>query len=120
MIKTAHSNGSSSTATSKLSTEKSRAGKDCWKFRIFTACPMKTPTSSRSIDLMLYQFLAIVVIEQDVNSEVMGILMPFGGPSLESLSVSGPNSTASTSSSKDLEITRGQLRDLARSVRELV
>ncbi|KAL5313674.1 hypothetical protein ACEPPN_018095 [Leptodophora sp. 'Broadleaf-Isolate-01'] len=63
--------------------------------------------------------LAVVVIEQDVNNEVMGILMPFGGPSLESLSVSGPNSTASTFSSEDLEITRGQLRDLARGVREL-
>jgi len=63
--------------------------------------------------------LAVVVVEQDVNNEVMGILMPFGGLSLESLSISGLNSTASASGSRDLEITRGQLRDLARGVREL-
>jgi RIO-like serine/threonine protein kinase len=45
--------------------------------------------------------------------------MPFGGLSLESLSESGPNSTASTSGSRDLEITRGELRDLAYGIRGL-
>jgi serine/threonine protein kinase len=64
--------------------------------------------------------LAVVVIELDGdNDEVVGILMPFGSLSLESLSVSGPNSTASTSGSRNLEITRGELRDLAHGVREL-
>lgn len=51
--------------------------------------------------------LAVVVMEQGGdNDEVIGILMPFGGLSLESLSESGPNSTVSTSGSRDLEITR--------------
>lgn len=63
--------------------------------------------------------LAVVVVEQDVNNEVMGILMPFSGPSLESLSLSGPQSIASESSYLTLRITRAQLRDLARGVREL-
>ncbi|KAE9369883.1 hypothetical protein N431DRAFT_547196 [Stipitochalara longipes BDJ] len=64
--------------------------------------------------------LAVVVTEQDGdNDEVIGILMPFGGLSLESLSESGLNSTASTSGSRDFEITRGELRDLAHGVREL-
>lgn len=63
--------------------------------------------------------LAVVVSEQDVNNDVMGILMPFGGFNLESLSASGTEFTASVSDSKDLQITRGQLRDLARGVREL-
>jgi hypothetical protein len=63
--------------------------------------------------------LAVVVFEQDVNNDVMGILMPFSGFNLESLSASGTEFTASVSDSKDLQITRGQLRDLARGVREL-
>ncbi|KAH8761811.1 hypothetical protein F5882DRAFT_453524 [Hyaloscypha sp. PMI_1271] len=64
--------------------------------------------------------LAVVVMEQGGdNDEVIGILMPFGGLSLESLSESGPNSTVSTPGSRDLEITRGELRDLAHGVREL-
>lgn len=63
--------------------------------------------------------LAVVVFEQDVNNDVMGILMPFGGLSLESLSASGTDSTASVSGSNDLEITRGQLRDLTCGIREL-
>jgi serine/threonine protein kinase len=64
--------------------------------------------------------LAIVVVEQDGNNEVMGILMLFSGLSLESLSLPRPTSTAShASDSTDLEITRAQLGDLARGVREL-
>jgi serine/threonine protein kinase len=63
--------------------------------------------------------LAVVVFEQDVNNDVVGILMPFGGLNLESLFASGTDSTASESGSKDLKITRGQLRDLTRGVREL-
>ena len=63
--------------------------------------------------------LAVVVFEQDVNNDVMGILMPFGGLNLESLFASGTDSTASESGSKDLKITKGQLRDLTRGVREL-
>ncbi|KAH9222563.1 hypothetical protein DL95DRAFT_454568 [Leptodontidium sp. 2 PMI_412] len=113
MIKTAHSNGSSSIATSRLLTEKSRAGKDCWKFRIFTAWPTKTPTSEDANQIMEHRFnvipiLAVVVIEQDVNNEVMGIPMPFGGPIPKTL----------RSREDNFEITRGQLRDLARGVRE--
>jgi serine/threonine protein kinase len=63
--------------------------------------------------------LAVVVFEQDVNNDVVGILMPFGGLNLESLFASGTESTASASVSEDLEITREQLRDLARGVRAL-
>jgi serine/threonine protein kinase len=63
--------------------------------------------------------LAVVVFEQDVNNDDMGILMPFGGLNLESLFASGTDSTASESGSKDLKITRGQLRDLTCGVREL-
>ena len=58
--------------------------------------------------------LAVVVFEQGVNNDVMGILMPFGGLNLESLFASGTES-----GSKDLKITRGQLRGLTRGVREL-
>jgi serine/threonine protein kinase len=64
--------------------------------------------------------LAVVITEKDVdNHEVVGILMPFGGPSLESLSVSGSNPAASPPGLIDLGITREQLRDLACGVREL-
>jgi len=63
--------------------------------------------------------LAVVIFEQDVNNDVMGILMPFGGLNLESLFAPGTESIASASVSKDLEITREQLRDLARGVRAL-
>lgn len=74
--------------------------------------------------VMEYRFnilpiLAVVVFEQDVNNDVMGILMPFGGLNLESLSASGTDYTASASGFKDLKITREQLRDLARGIREL-
>ncbi|TAQ89913.1 hypothetical protein B7494_g1745 [Chlorociboria aeruginascens] len=64
--------------------------------------------------------LAVVITEKDVdNNEIIGILMPFGGLSLESLSVYGSNSAASQPGFIDLGITRGQLRDLACGVREL-
>jgi hypothetical protein len=63
--------------------------------------------------------LAVVVFEQEVNNNVMGILMPFGGLNLESLSASGTDTTASAPRPKDLQITREQLRDLTRGVREL-
>ena len=58
-------------------------------------------------------------MEQDINDEVVGILMPFGGLSLELLSISGPEFTASASGSRDIDIPRAQLRDLACGVREL-
>jgi serine/threonine protein kinase len=63
--------------------------------------------------------LAVVVFEQGVNNDVMGILMPFGDLNLESLFASGTGATASASGPKDLQITREQLRDLTRGVREL-
>lgn len=64
--------------------------------------------------------IAVVVIEQDGdNDDVIGIPMPFGSLSLESLCASGPNSTTSASSSKDLKIARGELQDLAHCVHKL-
>jgi hypothetical protein len=64
--------------------------------------------------------LALVITEKDGdNHEVVGILMPFGGPSLESLSASGSDSAASPPGLIDLGTTREQLRDLACGVRGL-
>lgn len=80
----------------------------------------KDPNSIMEQRFNVIPILAVVVIEQDGdNDEVVGILMPFGGLSLESLSETGPESSASTSGSRYLEITRGELRDLAHGVREL-
>lgn len=65
--------------------------------------------------------LAVVV---DGNNDVVGILMPFGGPSLESLAESASEMTSAVpvpavSASTELGVTVEQLRDLVRGVREL-
>jgi len=66
--------------------------------------------------------IPILAVVADGNNDVAGILMPFGGPSLESLSESASDissAASAVSGSTDLGITSRQLRDLARGVCEL-
>lgn len=74
-------------------------------------------------DVMEQRFNVIpilaVVLEQGSIDEVVGILLPFGGPSLESIFEPKPTFASPTTSSTRIAITGGQLQDLAHGVREL-
>lgn len=74
-------------------------------------------------DVMQQQFnvipiLAVVFKQASVN-EVMGILMPFAGPSLASIFEYTPTLAEQPTRSTSIIITAAQLRDLARGVRDL-
>ncbi|PVH78539.1 hypothetical protein DL98DRAFT_656088 [Cadophora sp. DSE1049] len=74
-------------------------------------------------DLMQRHFNVIpilaVILHRESDNEIMGILMPFGGPSLASIFESEHNSAEPPTQPKVTAITMAQIQDLARGVREL-
>ncbi|KAK0111711.1 hypothetical protein ONS95_002054 [Cadophora gregata] len=84
---------------------------------------MDKTSSMDQEDLMQQNYHVVpilaVVLHQESDNEVKGILMPFLGPSLSSIFEPEQGSAKSPIQPKDIAITMAQIRDLVLGVREM-